>query len=69
MNSLALFLAAASSLSVIHLLIGLVILALVIWVVWLIINLLPFPAPIKQIITAVFALICLLVLLNWLGLF
>lgn len=63
---LALFL---SSGGLIHLLIGLLCLAVVIYVVYLILGMLPLPAPAKQIISLILSLIFLLVLLSYLGLF
>lgn len=51
----------------ISLLVWLLILALVIYVVFLVIGMLPLPAPAKQIITVILAIIFLLVILGHLG--
>lgn len=53
----------------ISLLIWLLILALVIWCVYLVIGMLPLPAPVKQIVCVILALIFLLILLQHLGFF
>ena len=53
--------------SLISLLIWLIILAVVVWLLFLIIGMLPLPEPIKTIITVVIALILLLVIVQRLG--
>lgn len=50
----------------ISLLVGLIVFAVVIYILWLILNMIPMPQPIKLIVTLVFALICLVGLLNYL---
>jgi hypothetical protein len=53
--------------SLIALLIWLIVLAVVVWLLFLIIGMLPIPEPIKTIITVVIALILLLVIVQRLG--
>lgn len=53
----------------IHLLIALLVLSLVIYVCYLILGMLPLPAPAKQIISIILAVVFLLLLLQQLGLF
>lgn len=60
---------AFGSASLIHLLIGLLVLAIVIYVVYLVLGMLPFPQPVKTIISLILALGFLLVLLSYLGIF
>jgi len=70
MTTLAASLAVGTFLSsggLIHLLIGLLILACVIYVVFLVLGMLPIPQPIKNILCIILGLIFLLVLLNYLG--
>lgn len=50
----------------IEMLLGLIIFAVVIYVLWLILNMIPMPQPLKLIVTLVFALICLFALINYL---
>lgn len=52
----------------ISLLVGLIVFAVVVYILWLIINMIPMPQPIRLIVTLVFALICLLALVNYLPL-
>ena len=51
----------------ISLLIGLLIACLVIGLVWYCIGLIPMPAPARTIVTVIFAIICILVLLSYVG--
>lgn len=51
----------------ISLLVWLLIAALVIWCVYLVIGMLPLPAPIKQIVCVILGLIFLLIILSHLG--
>lgn len=51
----------------VSLLIWLLVLALVLWAVFLVLGMLPLPAPVKQIATVILAIIFLLVLLQHLG--
>ncbi len=53
----------------ISLLIGLLILALVVYVAFLIVGMLPLPGPVKQIVVIILALVFLLMLLQRLGIF
>lgn len=66
---MTLILAAIGSSSLINLLIWLLVLAIVIYVVYLILGMLPLPGNVKTIATLVLGLIFLLILLNHLGLF
>jgi hypothetical protein len=59
----------ASSGGLIALLIWLLVLAVVIYVVWLILNMLPLPEPIKTIILCILGLVLLLVVISRLGFF
>lgn len=52
-----------------NLLIGLLILALIIYVVYLIVGMLPLPEPAKQIVMLILAVIFLIILLQKLGIF
>ena len=47
------------------LLVGLVFLALVVYLLWWLINMIPLPQPIRIIITVLFVLICVVMLLNY----
>ncbi len=69
MNPLALIIAGAvlSGSGLISLLVWLLILALVIYVVFLVLGMLPLPEPAKRIVTVILAIIFLLVLLQHLG--
>jgi hypothetical protein len=58
---------AASTGTLVSLLIWLLVLAVVIWVVYLLVGMLPLPAQVKTIICAILALIFLLVILQRLG--
>jgi hypothetical protein len=58
---------AATTGSLVSLLIWLLILAVVIWVVYLVVGMLPIPANVKNIICVILALIFLLVILQRLG--
>ena len=60
-------LAAAEGAGLISLLIWLIVLAVVVWLLFLIVGMLPLPEPIKTIITVVIALILLLVIVQRLG--
>jgi hypothetical protein len=67
-----LFLAAAEAVgasSLISILIWLLILAVVVYVIWLILNMLPLPEPIKTIILCILGLVLLLVIVQRLGFF
>lgn len=66
MNSILLAVALSAS-GLVPLLIWLLVLALVIYVVFLVLGMLPLPGPAKQIITIILAVIFLLVLLQHLG--
>ena len=50
----------------ISLLIGLIVLGVVVYILWIILNMIPMPQPIKLIVTLVFALIVLVAVLNYL---
>jgi tellurite resistance protein TehA-like permease len=52
----------------IGLLIGLIVFAVVVYILWIILNMIPMPQPIKLIVTLVFALICLIALLQYMPL-
>lgn len=67
MTTLALILAAAEGAGLISLAIWLLIAAVIIYLVFLVIGMLPLPEPIKTIITVVIALILLLVIIQRLG--
>jgi hypothetical protein len=58
---------AASTGTLVSLLIWLLVLAVVIWVIYLLVGMLPLPAQVKTIICAILALIFLLVILQRLG--
>ena len=64
---LATILAVAEGAGLINLLIWLIVLAVVVWLLFLIIGMLPLPEPIRTIITVVIALILLLVIVQRLG--
>lgn len=66
MNSILLAVALYAS-GLVPLLIWLLVLALVVWAVFLVLGMLPLPQPSKQIITIILAVIFLLVLLQHLG--
>lgn len=68
MNLFLLALAPLAGTGLISLLVWLLILALVIWCVFIVLGMIPLPNPIRQIITVILALIFLLVLLSHLGL-
>lgn len=53
----------------ITLLVNLLVLALVIWVVFYIVGMLPLPEPAKMIVQILFSLVALIVLLNVLGIY
>jgi hypothetical protein len=65
--TLLFLLAAAETSGLISLLIWLVVLAGVIWILFLILGMFPLPEPIRTIIVVVAALIILLVIVNRLG--
>ena len=68
MNLMLSFLAAVvSNYGIIHLLGGLLILAVVIYIVWLVLGLMKIPPPLNQIVTLILGLIFLVILLNILG--
>ncbi len=67
MNALLLATSLLAGGGLISFLVWLLILALVIYVVFLVLGMLPLPAPAKQIITVILAIIFLLVLLSHLG--
>ena len=52
----------------IGLLIGLVVFALVAYLLWWLLNQFPLPQPVKMIVTVLFVLICIIVLLNYVDL-
>lgn len=52
----------------IGLLIGLVVFALVAYLLWYCLNLLPLPPPVRIIVTVLFVLICIVCLLNYMPL-
>jgi hypothetical protein len=67
-----LFLAAAETVgatSLISVLIWLLVLAVVVYVIWLILNMLPLPEPIRTIILCILGLVLLLVIVQRLGFF
>ena len=64
----ALLLAAAEAVPLLGILIWLLIFAVIVWVVFLILGMLPLPEPVKTIITVVVGLILLIVLVSRLGL-
>jgi hypothetical protein len=67
-----LFLAAVETVgatSLISVLIWLLVLAVVVYVIWLILNMLPIPEPIKTIILCILGLVLLLVIVQRLGFF
>jgi hypothetical protein len=68
----SLLLAAAETVgatSLIGVLIWLLVLAVVVYVIWLILNMLPLPEPIKTIILCILGLVLLLVIIQRLGFF
>ena len=69
MTTLALILAALETGGLITLLIWFLVLAIVIYVVFLILGMLPIPEPIRTIVLCILGLILLLVVLNRVGLF
>lgn len=48
-----------------ELLVGLVIFALVAYLLWWLINMIPLPQPVRVIVTVLFVLICLVMLFNY----
>lgn len=67
MITLLALIAAVEGSGLISLLIWLIVLAVVVWLLFLIIGMLPLPEPIRTIITVVIALILLLVIVQRLG--
>ena len=49
----------------ISLLVGLVVFALIAYLLWYLINLIPLPQPVRIIVTVLFVLICVVMLLNY----
>lgn len=47
------------------LLVGLIVLALVIYLCWYVLNLIPMPPPVRVVITVLFVIICIVALLNY----
>lgn len=67
MTLLPILAVALGSTSILSFLVWLLILALVIWCVFLVLGMLPLPEPAKQIITVILAIIFLIALLGHLG--
>lgn len=49
----------------ISLLVGLIVLALVIYLAWYVLNLIPMPPPVRIVITVLFLIICIVALLDY----
>lgn len=47
------------------LLIGLIFFALVVYILWYVLNTIPLPQPVKVVISVIFVLVCLLMLMNY----